>query len=339
MQEYPLSMAEKKTKLSASDIGSIRPDSTNTGSEMLKALNHLRENILLYVAGIAFLIICIIAGILFRVAAMNAEKQIMTDYAAAMANEDPAIRAAELESVSRHSGPWGLEALYALGEAAIQAGEYDRARNAFQELLLQAPKSPFAPNAAEGLAWLAENRGELEEALHQYEGVQNEFPGTFLARIQPLNIGRVQEKLGNIEAAIAAYESQTAAFPDSNAAREAQEALDRLRTSHPDLFPEPIIFEETEAPVEEAPVEEAPVEEAPVEEAPVEEAPVEEAPVEEAPVEEAPVEEAPVEEAPVEEAPVEEAPVEEAPVEEAPVEEAPVEEAPVEEELLTDEAE
>lgn len=234
-------MAEKKTRLNASDIGSIRPDSSNVGGEIHKALEHLRENLLLYVAAVVFVILCIVAGILFRLSSMAAEREIMTQYASAMTIEDPALRAAELESVARLGGRWGHEALYALGEAAIQAGEYDRARNAFQQLISEAGNSEFAPQAAEGMAWLAENRGDLEEALLGYQAVEKEYPESFLARIQPLNKARVLEKKEDLPGAIAAYEEQMGVFPDSNAAREAEAALERLRGSHPELFPEPVV--------------------------------------------------------------------------------------------------
>ncbi len=263
---------------------------------------HVQENPLLYLAAAVFVGLCVLLGIVLRLNAMAGERETMTEYASALTEEEPEARLPKLEAVAEEGGQWAAEALYLAGETAIQANAYDEAGESFTKLRENYPNSEYVPRAVEGLAWLAENAGDYEAALKGYQEVSDKWPDAFVARIQPLNIGRVQEKLENVKAAVAAYQDQVTLFPESNAAGKAEEALDRLREAHPDLFPE------EETPAEEALAEEAPAEEAPAEEAPAEEAPAEEAPAEEAPAEEAPAEEAPAEEAPAEEAPAEEAP-------------------------------
>lgn len=304
---------------------------------------HVRENPLLYVAAAVFVVLCVLLGIVLRLNALTNEREAMTAYASALAEEAPEERLPRLEQAAEQGGEWSAEAVYVAAETAIKAGQYEKAEELFTALREEHAKSEYVPRAVEGLAWLSENNGDYENALAGYQEVGEKWPDSFIARIQPLNIGRVQEELGNTEQAIEAYQNQVTMFPDSNAAAKAEEALDRLREAHPGLFPEEEQPEEmTEAPAEEAPAEEAPAEEPPAEETPAAAVPAEETPVEQAPAEEAPAEEAPAEEAVPEEPPAEEtstepAPVEEAPVESAPAEEAPVEEVP-EEEASTEEA-
>ena len=77
---------------------------------------------------------------------------------------------------------------------------------------------------------------DLESAVAKYREILTNWPDTFTARRQHLNIGRVSEKLGQTEDAVQAYRDQLAAFPESHVAADAQKALARLNAAHPELF-------------------------------------------------------------------------------------------------------
>ena len=183
----------------------------------------------------------------------------------------------------------------------------------------------------------------FENAAKLYQDIRDRWPTSFAARRQLFNIGRMNEKLGKLDEAITAYREQTTAFAESTVASEAQQALDRLKAAHPELFPEPTPAPETieedvtsaapvapAAPEVLAPAPAAPVTEpaAPADSAPVETAPGEIVPAEPAPAVDAPAAEVPAEPAPAEVAPAESAPATDAPVAPAPADAAPSEPAP-----------
>lgn len=207
--------------------------------ELAQWVRHLRENALLYTVSAVFVALCLAAGLFYRVNQSAAERLRMTTYARAVQMEEPAQRLATLEKIALGKDKWSAEVLYMIGETAILAAEYDRADKAFARVCAEFAASEFAPRAAEGLGFLAENRGDFVKALSHYQEVGQKWPGSFSARIQPLNIGRVQEAMGDLKAAADAYQSQSDMFPGSHAARKAEMALERLRAAHPELFPKP----------------------------------------------------------------------------------------------------
>jgi tetratricopeptide (TPR) repeat protein len=255
---------------------------------------HAQENPAMYAAAVV-LVVVVICGVMgLRHVQHSREVDVMTTYASAeLSTDDPADQVRALSNlVEDGAGSWDAEALYMLGETAIQAKEYDKARTVFTNVREKYSSSVYVPRAVEGIAFLDENAGDNEAALKGYEEVGEKWPNTVTGKRVYLHIARVHERMENVEAAIAAFQKQEEVFPESAAAMQAQRELARLERAHPDLFPE------EEEVVEETPAEEAPAEEAPAEEAPAEEAPAEEAPAEETPAEEAPAEEAPAAEVP-----------------------------------------
>jgi len=310
--------------------GSLPPvGGEETQPEWKLALEYVKENPTKVAGGIGFVLLCVAIGGLYSLKNMADDEKVTTEYAAALNTEDAELRAAALKEVADSGTRWSVEALYLTAETAIEAKSYDEARTAFEQVLAQHGDSDYAPMAADGLAFLDENEGKLEEALAGYTKVFETWDDTVTGRRQLLNMARVEEALGKHAEAVAHYQQQVEVFPESSVAGKAQVALDRLKSSMPELFPEEEADSE-EAMTEAAPAEEAPAEEATAEAAPAEEAPAEAAPAEEATAEAAPAEEAPAEAAPAEAAPAEAAPAEEAPAEAAPAEEAPAEAAPAE---------
>lgn len=283
--------------------------------EWKQALEYVKKNPTKVAGSIGFVLLCVAVGGLFSLKNKADDKKVTTEYAAALNTEDPELRSAALKEVAESSTRWSVEALYLTAETAIEAKSYDEARAAFEQVLAAHGDSDYAPMAADGLAFLDENDGKLEDALAGYTKVFETWDDTVTGRRQLLNIARVEEALGKHADAVKHYEQQVEVFPESSVANKAQVALARLKSSMPELFPEEEAEESAEAVTEEAPAEEAPAEAAPVEAAPEEAAPVEAAPVEAAPAEAAPVEAAPAEAAPAEEASAEEAQVTEAPAE------------------------
>jgi len=265
-----------------------------TKAQWLVALEYVQENPAKVAGGFGFLILCVAIGGLISLKNIADDKKVTTDYALAIQTEDPGLRAAELARIAASANRWSAEALYLQGEASIEAKAYDKAREAFQQVLDRFGNSEYAPMAADGLAFLHENSGDYESALAGYTGVFEKWDATFTGRRQPLNIGRVQEALGNHAEAIARYRQQMEIFPDSSVARKANEALARLQVRMPELFPEDVSDAAPEAAIDIAPaiavdtvIPEIPAEapEASAEDAATEGAPAEDASADDTPAE------------------------------------------------------
>ncbi|MBI2422195.1 MAG: tetratricopeptide repeat protein [Candidatus Hydrogenedentes bacterium] len=264
---------------------------TDQQGQLVQLWLHFLEHPWQYVAGAAFLLFCGLAGALYSVNADLVNRKAATGYARAMVAEEDATRMKELEALGDTAGIWTAEVVYMAAEAAVRATEYDKAKELFQHVLDKFPESEWAPAAADGLAFLKENSGDLAGALAGYQEIQTKYESTFIGRLQPAKIARVQEALGNVQAAVESYRTQTSLWPDSQAAQKAERELQRLKTKHPELFPEeaaPASDVSAAAPAgatEAVPAVAAPVEAAPAAEA----APAEVVPVE-APAEAAPAE-------------------------------------------------
>ena len=207
-------------------------------TEWQRALTHVEDNYKLYIAGAVFLLLCIAIGALIRASAVVKEREESTLYAEAALEEDAGERLIKYEKVVNSLGHWTPEALYRMGETAIEAEEYDKAETLFKQLTTDYPNCEYIPNAVDGLAFVAWNKGDLEAALKGFEQVVQNWPGEFVGRRKYYDIGQVLEEMERIEDAIAAYKKQVALFPESVVAKRAQQSLDELKEEHPDLFPE-----------------------------------------------------------------------------------------------------
>ncbi len=230
-------MAEKKgksKKLSVTDVGAV-----SAGQDTLQRVAvYVRENPLLAGAAVGVVALILLAGLMLRVNASAADRKIMTEYAKALEQEDAAAQVTALEPLAQKGGRWTAEIVYMLGEAAVRAQQYDKAGAAFNRVKTEFGTSEYAPRAAEGLAFLEENKGNADAALAGYKEVMEKWSTTFVGRCQWLNIARVQEGKGDLKAAVEAYQAQAKGFPDSGVASKAEEALARLKKGHPELFPE-----------------------------------------------------------------------------------------------------
>ncbi|NIA14167.1 MAG: tetratricopeptide repeat protein [Nitrospiraceae bacterium] len=228
-----------------------------------KLIDQVKENPVLYGACAAFVVLCIVATVLYRMRGETGRREEMTEFARAVGSEEPGTRVAELEAISGGKSASGVRALYMLGEAAYEAKEYDKAKEAFERLRQEFPEAPSVPDAVEGLGSIAENADDYAGAIAAYTEILEKWPNSVAARRQQINIGRCYEELEQFGEAVAAYQAQLERVADSVFNAQAETALDRLRESHPDLFPEEEAEIELVEPGAEAPVEtpaEAPAE-------------------------------------------------------------------------------
>ena len=219
-----------------------------------KFIEQFKKNPVLYSAVAGFILVCIVAGIVYRLGSESSSRAGMTRFARAVETEDASLRATELEPLVKGKGSMAAEALYMMGEAAFEAKEYDKAKETFERLRKEFVDSPLVPDAVEGLGAIAENAGQYDQAIASYKEVIEKWPSSFAKQRQQLNIARCQEAAGNLKDAVQAYKAQVDGFPGSSSEKEATAALDRLRTSNPDLFPK----EEPPQEVNPAPALEAP---------------------------------------------------------------------------------
>ena len=240
----------KPTKKRTADIF----DQTVAKNDWEKLVEQVRENPVMYGAGAAFVLLAVLAGVIFRVSGTAKTRSQMSQLARAIMTEDPALRVTELEPLAKGKGEIGAQALYLMGEAAFEARDYGQAREAFERLRQEFPQSDFIANAVEGLGHVSENTERYEEALTAYKEIIEKWSQSFARRRQDLNIARCYERLDNLPEAVAAYQAHLDQFPGSSFEGEARAALDRLRRTNPDLFeqeePPPEPDQDTQAPGE-----------------------------------------------------------------------------------------
>lgn len=217
---------------------SLFEDQPKAQGDFAALVEQFKENPALYVGAAVFIVLCLVAGVLYRAHRESVERDLYTAYAEAIAKEDPAERLAALEPLVDANGPEEVmaEVVYVTAETAYWAQDLNKAKALYQRVRTEYPDSPYVPDAVEGLGYIAEDSDDLATALSTYQEIEQLWPTSFTARRQPLNKARVEEEQGNLEAAVQAYREQTTVFPESNVAREAQAALDRLGKSNPELF-------------------------------------------------------------------------------------------------------
>jgi tetratricopeptide (TPR) repeat protein len=207
-------------------------------TDLMRLMMHAQDHPMWYVGGVLFVVFCVVAGLLIRESRKEADKRITSSYVEASIETDPAARLTKLEAAAKDAGEWTPEVTYVMGETAIQAQQYDKAKAAFETVRDKFAKSDFADRAVSGLAFLEENAGNLDGAIKTYEQLAKDYPTGFATKLAPYEIGRLQEEQGRLPEAIKAYQQQKEVFPESGVAAKADQALTRLKQAHPELFPE-----------------------------------------------------------------------------------------------------
>lgn len=229
-----------------------QPETTAGESQVLSDLQRLQayiiENPKQVAAIVVVVILAVLAGLGFRAYSQSSKRTVMTEYAAAQLVKEPAERLRALGAVlDSGAGSWTAEVLYMMAETAVEAKEYDKARDLFNRVRSEFPQTEFTSRAVFGLAFLDENAGKNEEALKGYQELRDKWATSLEAKRAPLSMGRVYESLGQLDKAVAAYTDQGKVFAGSAAAQQAEMNLARLKSEHPELFPKEAPKSEGEA--------------------------------------------------------------------------------------------
>jgi len=200
----------------------------------------VQEKPLHYAGAALFIVAVVVFTALYTISNGLKAREVSSEYAQAILLEDPAERAAALDGLASGNGDLSPRALYLQGEAYLLAGDHDAAKAAFTKLRESYADFEFVPDAVEGLGFISEDQGNTGEAATIYREVYAKWPDSPAGRRQPFNIARCLEEEDAIEEAIEAYREQLEVFPGSTVAFEAQQRLVALRTSHPDLFDDPL---------------------------------------------------------------------------------------------------
>ena len=121
--------------------------------------------------------------------------------------------------------PW---LLLELGNAQYKAAKLDEAIITYREFLARFVKHPLAPIIRHSLGYVLEEKGELKEAIEQFEKIANAPESTYLKAQVKLDTGRCYEKLGKLTSAVAAYKDVIGSFPESSCAKMAAYRLEDI---------------------------------------------------------------------------------------------------------------
>lgn len=204
-------------------------------SESHALVKHAQDNPMLYIAGGVIVVIVLIATLLIQLNNNIKTKEQASVFAAALDIDDPMERMVALGEVIESSSKFDAQALYMQGFAALDAEDYETARTALTKLREDHPDFEFTPDGVEGLGAILEAQEDFTAAIAVYQDVQASWPDSFAARRQPLNIARCYEESDNFEEAVKFYQEQLLVFPGSNVAMHAQQKLDELRSSQPEV--------------------------------------------------------------------------------------------------------
>ena len=121
--------------------------------------------------------------------------------------------------------PWLLSEL---GNAQYNIKKYDDAILTYREFISRYSSHPLAPVIRQSLGCVLEEKGQLKEAIEQFEEIAKDPEATYLKAQVGLDTGRCYEKLGQLNSAVAAYKEIVATYPESGCAKMARYRLEDL---------------------------------------------------------------------------------------------------------------
>ena len=121
--------------------------------------------------------------------------------------------------------PW---LLLELGNAQYKAKKHDEAIITYRDFITRFSNHPLTPIIRQSLGYVLEEKGQLEEAVGQFEKIANAPESTYLKAQVRLDTGRCYEKLGQLNSAVAAYKDVIGSFPESSCAKMAEYRLEDL---------------------------------------------------------------------------------------------------------------
>ena len=121
--------------------------------------------------------------------------------------------------------PWLLSEL---GNAQYNIKKYDDAILTYREFISRYGSHPLIPVIRQSLGCVLEEKGQLKEAIEQFEEIAKDPEATYLKAQVGLDTGRCYEKLGQTNSAVAAYKDIVATYPESGCAKMAKYRLEDL---------------------------------------------------------------------------------------------------------------
>ncbi|HOV32406.1 MAG TPA: hypothetical protein PLX23_03485 [Candidatus Hydrogenedens sp.] len=227
---------QKKRKTEVKDLMPKRNEAAK--KQILLWWDHIKENRYLYILSVAFILLCVIVGLSYGSYRGSKTKDVMTRYANAILKEDLQEKLDALKPLMDVESPLTSEILYVYAETSFALGKIDEAETVWKKLCEKYPQSEWVPNAREGLGYLEELRKNYDSAINIYKEIKEKWSNSFIAKRQSFNIGRVLEAKNDLQGAIEAYKKQQEEFPDSSIANKAKNALEKIKSEHPELFPE-----------------------------------------------------------------------------------------------------
>jgi tetratricopeptide (TPR) repeat protein len=141
--------------------------------------------------------------------------------------------------VDEYGGTLGAaRALYYLGDGYHADGQYDLARDRYEQYLQKYSQANFAPNAQEGLGYVAESQGKFGEAIQYYKTLVERYADSYVAQHAWYNIARCFEESGDWTSAVDAYEKQLALYPGSAWSAQAEARFGETRLRLPSAQPQ-----------------------------------------------------------------------------------------------------
>ena len=128
------------------------------------------------------------------------------------------------------TAPTGDEAkVYEAAQQHRRSGNYQAAITAFQNFILQHPKSPLAPRAQYWIGDSYYNMRDYRNAIAHQQKLLSGFPDSSSVPDAMLNIASSQMELGDSAAAKKTLDSLVARYPASDAAEKAKRRLANAR--------------------------------------------------------------------------------------------------------------
>lgn len=198
-----------------------------------KVNDWVNRHALQVIAGVAVVVVVLLAGTLWSQKQRRAEGEASVQLAKARIAYDQGDyqQAIELleDLVSRHpSTRSGTVGLYYLANAYFNVGDYDSAQRNFEAYKRKGKDAMLKAAAEAGIAACLEQKGEYLEAARIYEETALRYPDHFAAPQYLLDAGRNYALAGNKEDGRRVYKMVVERYPKSVLLSEAETRLAEL---------------------------------------------------------------------------------------------------------------
>lgn len=209
-----------------------KPAAETGGSSLLERIESLVKENYRHASVLGVVIVFVIVFVpVFRHYSHKRHAEVLGAVERALANETIETKLSLLQDVVDEYGGTlaAVQALYYMGDAYYGSGQYGLARECYEQYLQEYPRGQFAPNAQEGVAYVAESEGKFDEAIGHYMKLVETYGDSHIAQHAWYNIGSCHEQTGEWAAAADAYETQLSLHPMSAWTGKAETRLGEIR--------------------------------------------------------------------------------------------------------------